>query len=164
MIASHLLGDVLGNALKGVLDSGEKIVDTISSSFVSFNEELCNSLDDNSGCTALVAIFFPDSQDLSLGHLYVANIGDSLGVLISNNKHQLLSKSHTCLTESPQILERGGFVFSSRVNGILSVTRAFGDANLKSFLSAEPTIFYEKIPLSDNSSLRLLLACDGVYS
>ncbi|KGG49954.1 protein phosphatase 2C Ptc1 [Mitosporidium daphniae] len=160
-LASTMLGTLLDQPFKCDSHSPDQISSAISSIFVSFNEELCTSLlDDNSGCTALVAIFCPDQTNDDIGHIYVANLGDSLGILSTNHTYRLLSAPHNCSTESSLVHERGGFVYGSRVNGILAVTRAFGNIHLKPYLSASPSVFHESFSLS-NPPHSLVLACDG---
>ena len=54
-------------------------------------------------------------------------------------------------TERDLVLERGGFVTKSRVNGTLAITRSIGDANLAPVLSREP-----HVRVLDRSELREL--------
>lgn len=55
----------------------------------------------------------------------------------------------------------GGFVGEKdRVNGIVAVSRAFGDIETKKFLICEPYISVTKITEKDKF---IVLACDGVW-
>ena len=108
-IASTTLTTMLEKPFREGAHSPERISSEISAIFVSFNDKLCTSLvGDNSGCTALVAIFCPDTENRNMGHLYVANIGDSLGILSSaHHSYNLLSKPHNCSTEVLIDLSKG---------------------------------------------------------
>lgn len=60
---------------------------------------------------------------------YVANIGDSRAVLSRNDTAVPLSNDHKpgVPTEKNRIEKAGGYVKLGRVNGTLSLSRAFGD-------------------------------------
>ena len=90
-----------------------------------------------------------------------------------------------------RIAKQGGFVHQHRVSGVLAVARAFGDRELKTFVTAEPHVsvtrygaalcrlgsFSRLLPyhtssfsLGENNRLEnmidypfLVLACDGVW-
>ncbi len=61
--------------------------------------------------------------------LITANIGDSRAVLYHNGETKLITQPHN--PEDPAELERivkaGGFVERNRLDGLLSLSRAFGD-------------------------------------
>ena len=76
-----------------------------------------------------------------------------------------LTTDHTLLlaSERARVLEAGGRVENGRVNGIMEVSRSFGDIKLKKYgVSAEPECrIHFKITPGDEF---LLLACDGLWS
>lgn len=120
------------------------------------------------GCTAVVAV--------KLGNeLYVANAGDSRGVLSRGGKAIALSEDHKPAqeTERSRIIAAGGFLSEiggvCRVNGNLNLSRAIGDLKYKSntelpvaeqIITAEPDI--RKVTLQAEDKF-FLLACDGVW-
>jgi serine/threonine protein phosphatase PrpC len=82
------------------------------------------------GCTAVTCLLFGR-------HLIVANLGDSRIVLCTGGKAVRLSEDHKPSNpkELARIQKAGGFVRSvmgiSRLNGDLSLSRAFGDGEYK---------------------------------
>ena len=99
--------------------------------------------------------------------LYVANIGDSKTVLVRKGKDGAssilpLTKDHspTEYGERQRIQKAGGFVRESRVQGVLEVSRAFGDARFKKYVTCVPDV--TKSTLTDNDKY-LIIACDGLW-
>jgi len=100
--------------------------------------------------------------------LYVPNIGDSKTVLVrsSGTKEKPsilpLSKDH-CPTEygeRQRIQKQGGFVRDGRVQGVLEVSRAFGDIRFKKYVTSTPDIM--KCTLTENDRY-IIMACDGLW-
>ncbi|EPS68602.1 hypothetical protein M569_06167 [Genlisea aurea] len=111
------------------------------------------------GSTAVTAILVNRRQ------LWVANIGDSRGVLSRGGQAIQMTIDHEPNTERVSIEDRGGFVSNmpgdvARVNGQLAVSRAFGDKNLKSHLRSDPDIKSAEIDLETDL---LILASDGLW-
>lgn len=95
--------------------------------------------------------------------LYTANVGDSRAVLMGEHGVVRLSKDHkpSDAEEAAGVVERGGFIgHQGRVNGIIFVSRAFGDFDLKPPLSCEPHI--SRVEL-DGSHKMIVLASDGLW-
>jgi len=99
--------------------------------------------------------------------LYAANIGDTKTLLIrrdEGNKPKVinLSKDHspTLYEERQRIQSMGGFVRDGRVQGVLEVSRAIGDARFKKYVISTPEIFKTKLTNDDNY---FLIACDGLW-
>lgn len=112
----------------------------------------------DSGCTAVTALIRKRDDGR---WLYMANCGDSRAILIRNNKATQLSKDHN--PSDPQeakLLEGKTFVVAGKVAGMLGVSRAFGDFQLKDYITVEPHIAKTQI---NNSGLILILACDGLW-
>eukprot|EP01028_Stygiella_incarcerata_P012820 TRINITY_DN80494_c0_g1_i1.p1 TRINITY_DN80494_c0_g1~~TRINITY_DN80494_c0_g1_i1.p1 ORF type:complete len:402 (-),score=96.99 TRINITY_DN80494_c0_g1_i1:410-1615(-) len=123
---------------------------------------LANAKKWTDGSTATFAILTPDDS------LYVSHTGDSRGV-ICNTK-----KGATTITvdhkpdrpdEMHRIQSSGGFVnleFGTwRVNGILAMSRAFGDSMLKLCgVVSDPDLIHRKLSPEDEY---LVLATDGLF-
>ncbi|KAJ0258133.1 PPM-type phosphatase domain-containing protein [Hirschfeldia incana] len=115
----------------------------------------------SSGTTALAALVFGR-------HLVVANAGDCRAVLCRNGEAIEMSQDHRpiYLPERRRVEACGGFVDDGYLNGILSVTRALGDWDMKlprgsrSPLIAEPEI--KQIRLTEDDEF-LIMGCDGIW-
>ncbi|KAL8553532.1 hypothetical protein ACS0TY_002008 [Phlomoides rotata] len=111
------------------------------------------------GSTAVTAIL------INGRHLWVANVGDSRGVLSRRGQAIQMTVDHEPNTERGSIENRGGFVSNmpgdvARVNGQLAVSRAFGDKNLKTHLRCDPDVTNAEI---DSDTDLLILASDGIW-
>lgn len=115
----------------------------------------------SSGTTAITA--------LVLGRcLLVANAGDCRAVLSRKGVAVEMSNDHktSYLPERQRIEELGAFVDDGYLNGLLSVTRALGDWDMKiprgefSALIAEPD--FKQVTLTEDDEF-LIIACDGVW-
>ena len=98
-------------------------------------------------------------------------------VLSCKKKARILTKMHRIdnANERSRIEAAGGIIINHRVNGVLAVTRAFGDSQFKSTLSggrsktviAVPEIFTESIPNSSmdvsGSTEFAIFASDGLW-
>ncbi|PHJ17808.1 protein phosphatase 2c domain-containing protein [Cystoisospora suis] len=104
----------------------------------------------------------------------VANIGDSRALLLhSDGTYTRLSRDHkpNVPSEAARILTAGGFVDYTdtfRVNGVISLARAFGDREMKMNpdLSAEKQLLVavpEVRSFYARTSDVLLVACDGLF-
>lgn len=120
--------------------------------------------DEVSGCTACVGLVTEDK-------LYIANAGDSRGVLGIKGRAKPLSVDHKPQNEGEKarIQAAGGFVDFGRVNGNLALSRAIGDFEFKKgadlapeqqIVTAYPDVMVHE--LSDDDEF-LVLACDGIW-
>ena len=77
--------------------------------------------EDRSGSTAICALICPDV-------IYLANCGDSRGLVISNETVAVATTDHKPINpaEKERIQNAGGSVMIQRVNGSLAVSRALG--------------------------------------
>jgi serine/threonine protein phosphatase PrpC len=124
----------------------------------------------NDGSTA-ITVFLRQRK------LYVANVGDSRAVLCcsSNSSNSSTGSSSRAVDlsfdhkpnkpeERRRIQELGGRVVYSfgvpRVNGILAVSRAFGDRNMRGAINAEPELTLHNLERGDDF---LVLATDGLW-
>eukprot|EP00002_Diphylleia_rotans_P003850 TRINITY_DN12732_c0_g1_i1.p1 TRINITY_DN12732_c0_g1~~TRINITY_DN12732_c0_g1_i1.p1 ORF type:complete len:825 (+),score=126.80 TRINITY_DN12732_c0_g1_i1:71-2545(+) len=92
-----------------------------------------------------------------------ANAGDSRAILIRSGKAIRLSHDHkpTVPEEEERIRSLGGYVSDTgRINGLLAVSRGFGDCNLEPYVTSEPYIKEVKRDVSDEW---LVLASDGLW-
>ncbi|KAF0932040.1 hypothetical protein E2562_007845 [Oryza meyeriana var. granulata] len=110
------------------------------------------------GSTAVTAILIGN-------HLYVANVGDSRAVALKAGKAVPLSEDHkpNRKDEQKRIKDAGGIVVLDdtwRVDGLLAMSRAFGNRALKRYVKAEPDI-QEKVV--DEGLEYLVLATDGLW-
>ncbi|EPY27917.1 protein phosphatase [Strigomonas culicis] len=103
-------------------------------------------------------------------HLYCANTGDSRSVLCRGGVAIALSEDHkpTKDDEMERIIKAGGFVQMGRVNGILSLSRAFGDYAFKDMnlkpeqmaITVMPQVLHvELVPMDEF----VIIACDGIW-
>mmetsp|Transcript_13274 Transcript_13274/g.21656 ORF Transcript_13274/g.21656 Transcript_13274/m.21656 type:complete len:421 (-) Transcript_13274:1592-2854(-) len=119
----------------------------------------------DAGCTAIVALTKGNS-------LYVANAGDSRGVMCRKGLSVALSTDHkpTNETELTRIQQAGGYVNEvGRVNGNLNLSRSIGDLKYKvdsklppekQIITAQPDVEIFTLTPEDEY---FVLACDGVF-
>ena len=94
--------------------------------------------------------------------LYTANVGDARAILCRNGKALRLSYDHkgSDENEGKRIASAGGLVLNNRVNGVLAVTRALGDAYLKDLVTGHP--YTTETVIQPDADEFVILACDGV--
>lgn len=136
--------------------------------------EYASSLSKHDGSTAVLAVVEREPSTACPYALWVASTGDSRALVVrKSGKVKQLTRDHSPSEpdERKRVEDDGGFVkfvtnpfFSSgegtlRVNGVLAMTRAFGNYSMKPFVTAEPEVFKRKIRKDD---LYLCLATDGL--
>lgn len=94
--------------------------------------------------------------------LYTANVGDARIILCRNGKALRLSYDHkgSDENEGKRIAGAGGLILNNRVNGVLAVTRALGDAYMKDLVTGHP--YTTETVIQPDLDEFLILACDGV--
>ena len=94
--------------------------------------------------------------------LYTANVGDARIVLCRNGKALRLSYDHKGSDENEgrRITGAGGLILNNRVNGVLAVTRALGDAYMKDLVTGHP--YTTETVIQPDVDEFMILACDGV--
>jgi protein phosphatase PTC1 len=115
------------------------------------------------GCTVIVAFYRNELRDgVMVPALYTGNVGDARAVLFRDGRAIRLSYDHkgSDLMEQQRVKDAGGFIMNERVNGMLAVTRALGDAEMKDFIAGRP--YTTETVLGDKDSM-LILACDGLW-
>lgn len=97
--------------------------------------------------------------------LYIANVGDCRAVLCTANGLAVdITKDHKAsnLEEKVRIEESGGYVHNGRLDGILAISRGFGDLAHKQdgHLIVTPDVYEHPVTEDDEF---LLLASDGLF-
>ncbi|KAI9676627.1 MAG: Protein phosphatase 2C 1 [Trizodia sp. TS-e1964] len=95
--------------------------------------------------------------------LYTANVGDARIVLCRNGKALRLSYDHkgSDENEGKRVANAGGLILNNRVNGVLAVTRALGDAYMKDLVTGHP--YTTETVIQPEIDEFLILACDGLW-
>jgi len=95
--------------------------------------------------------------------LYTANVGDARIILCRNGKALRLSYDHKGgdENEGKRIAGAGGLILNNRVNGVLAVTRALGDAYMKDLVTGHP--YTTETVIQPDIDEFLILACDGLW-
>jgi len=94
--------------------------------------------------------------------LYTANVGDARIILCRNGKALRLSYDHKGSddNEGKRVANAGGLILNNRVNGVLAVTRALGDAYMKDLVTGHP--YTTETVIQPDIDEFMILACDGV--
>lgn len=84
--------------------------------------------EDNSGSTGVIAVYDGRKKVLT-----VAGVGDSLCVLSRNGRAVGMNTMHRLdnASERERVKHAGGTIINNRVNGVLAVSRSFGDTPFK---------------------------------
>ncbi|EAY20118.1 protein phosphatase 2C, putative [Trichomonas vaginalis G3] len=148
----------LAKELHGVLKQNYSpdipIETVITKSFQTINEKMIADFP-NTGSTASIALIIGDK-------ITIANVGDTRILLLdTNNKVTRLSVDHNISNkaEVDLVIQRGGTIMNDRVNGVVSLTRSFGDGLQASSISCEPNI----VTIDRHDNEKLIIACDGVF-
>ncbi|XP_054778778.1 probable protein phosphatase 2C 39 isoform X1 [Prosopis cineraria] len=124
------------------------------------DEEILEKIaDSRGGSTAVVAILINGVR------LLVANVGDSRAILCRNGSAKQITVDHEPQREKDLVESRGGFVTKApgcvpRVDGVLAMSRAFGDGRLKEHITAEPDVMVQNI--TEDTEF-IILASDGLW-
>lgn len=153
-----------GHLFENLVNHPEFITNTkmaIRETFLKTDRDLMESEKDSArddGSTASVAILLGN-------HLYVANVGDSRTIMLRAGQAVPLSDDHkpNRSDERKRIESSGGSIVMAgtwRVEGILAMSRAFGNRLLKEYVIAEPEIQDMEI---NEEVLLLVLGSDGLW-
>ncbi|KAF5005304.1 hypothetical protein FDECE_8240 [Fusarium decemcellulare] len=95
--------------------------------------------------------------------LYTANVGDARIILCRGGKALRLSYDHkgSDEVEGKRIAAAGGLILNNRVNGVLAVTRALGDAYMKKLVTGHP--YTTETVIQADSDEFIIIACDGIW-
>eukprot|EP01116_Phalansterium_solitarium_P012087 TRINITY_DN2806_c0_g1_i2.p1 TRINITY_DN2806_c0_g1~~TRINITY_DN2806_c0_g1_i2.p1 ORF type:complete len:356 (+),score=78.76 TRINITY_DN2806_c0_g1_i2:55-1122(+) len=151
-VAQHLHEDLAERLLEG----GE-VLDNMQKAYAAIDSEVLNDTSmSKAGCTAVSVLLMEEDGER---YLFVANVGDARAVLNHRGAASRLTFDHKA--SSPSERERlGQVVFHDKVAGVLAVSRAFGNKELKKYVIAEPYLNSTGLGPDDT---HLILACDGVW-
>jgi serine/threonine protein phosphatase PrpC len=125
------------------------------------DEKIKNENYNNIGSTGCIVYI---TEENNKKYLYCVNLGDTRCVLLKDNNDYLrLSYDDRASdeAENKRIIDEGGMVFSGRVFGILMLSRAFGDWELKEYgVSNVPHVYKMEIT---NDCKNLIIASDGIW-
>nr|CAD1828663.1 unnamed protein product [Ananas comosus var. bracteatus] len=143
----------------------ESVENSVRRAFLLADRALADdgNISSSTGTTALTALVFGRL-------LLVANAGDCRAVLCRKGVAVEMSQDHRPIYagERQRVIESGGFIDDGYLNGILSVTRALGDWDMKkppssgspSPLIAEPE--FRQAELTEDDEF-LIIGCDGIW-
>ena len=113
------------------------------------------------GSTCLVVLSDPSSNKM-----WVANAGDSRGIMNKHNRHVVLARDHkpNLPSEKERIEESGGFIKHIgvwRVQGDLAVSRAIGDKRYRPYVICDPEV--KCVEVKKDLNKFVVLATDGLW-
>ncbi|XP_028785784.1 probable protein phosphatase 2C 39 [Neltuma alba] len=158
-VAKYLQGHLFERILSEP-DFWKNPVRVLKRSCKAMDEEILEKIaDSRGGSTAVVGILVNGVK------LLVANVGDSRAILCRNGVAKQITEDHEPLREKDLVESKGGFVSKApgrvpRVDGVLAMSRAFGDGRLKEHITAEPDVMVQNI--TEDTEF-VILASDGLW-
>jgi len=153
----HLLKNIVSE-----IESGKAQQESLTKSFIKTDEDFLATKVDTSGTTACTVLI-----EHSTKKFWCANAGDSRALLFrANTVVKALSRDHKAdrPDEVDRIKKAGGFIIQKRVMGELGISRAIGDADLKTknhkLVIPDPEFINDSILKDD---VFMVIACDGLY-
>jgi len=149
------------------LQSFDNIDQALHDSVIKLDETILKNEDSKqAGAVAVIALI-----DMKENKLWVANVGDSRCIIISQNGHdefieESLSKDHRPASNELQRIKRAGGFVNNRgyVMNVLAITRCIGDGDVKKInpnvIINTPDIQHRS--LNENDKF-LILGCDGLW-
>ena len=113
---------------------------------------------ENCGSTGTIVV-------LDNNFIYCANVGDSKCFYINNKNNAFqLTEDHNCSNqkEREELKKKGIMIFQNRVFGSLSLTRTFGDTELKKD-GIECNPYIKKILIDKEEVKYIIIASDGIW-
>jgi len=171
MFIKTFLAVELGNAFNAEEGSREeklpdkKLKKAIEATFLRLDSRIATELTGCfDGCTAVVLLMNAET-------CICLNLGDSMAYLCRHTDEQeiqaipLQMRQHKCwmMKEKERILRAGGAVENGRINGVLEVSRAFGDITLKKY-GVLCTPEYMKFKIEREKDQFMLVGCDGFWN
>ncbi|CDR97867.1 protein phosphatase 2C, putative [Babesia bigemina] len=166
----HLLKEVanqLVQHLRNSKDNGSKFSELLLKKSVNaacsrLDSRIANELPNcTDGCTALLVF-------VGRNRVFVMNLGDSSAYMcrrLQGAVHAIpLNEVHKAWSqkEKERVLHYGGTVEGGRINGVLEVSRSFGDLSLKRF-GVKCTGSLRRAALDMNADEFILVGCDGFW-
>lgn len=142
--------------------------DAFIRAFATTDRNMQTSGINTSGCTACCCLL--QEEKASSRAIYTAHLGDARAVICRGGLAvRLTSMSDHKATdpaEARRVIESGGSIFNERVNGMLAISRAFGDHQLKA--PALPNDVVSNVPDITSTELTeqdmfVIVACDGLW-
>lgn len=156
-VQEHLHENLLLEMSKGV-----SIAEAFRAAYLNTDKELAVKDPGKAGCTAVSALFVRKDDNTRM--LYIANVGDSHAFLLREGKSIRLTYEHKPSdpkeAERLKAIEGGIWISNNKVAGMLAVSRAFGNKELKNWVPADPSV--NEILLTSEDRF-LVLACDGLW-
>mmetsp|Transcript_30556 Transcript_30556/g.58856 ORF Transcript_30556/g.58856 Transcript_30556/m.58856 type:complete len:299 (+) Transcript_30556:504-1400(+) len=166
----NLMSELQLNPTGGAAGAGGP--QALDTAFLTTDSQMKLCVPQNCGTTAVAALLARKEGDVSGDRvLHVANCGDARAVLC---KDMLAAEGPETIRlsvdhkpgdpeERTRIEEAGGAVINQRVLGVLAVSRALGDHELKNLVTGKPHIVTTELPGGTAACPLLLLCCDGVF-
>lgn len=155
------------NLLAEIQKAPSNVPDAFIRAFNTTDRNMQASGINTSGCTACCCLL---QEEKASRAIYTAHLGDARAVICRGGLAvRLTSMSDhkaTDPTETKRVIEAGGTIFNERVNGMLAISRAFGDHQLKA--PALPNDVVSNIPDITSTELTdqdmfVIVACDGLW-
>lgn len=155
------------NLLSELQKSSRSVPDCFITAFNTTDRNMQASGINTSGCTACCCLL---QEEKASRAIYTAHLGDARAVICRGGLAvRLTSMSDhkaTDPTEAKRVIEAGGTIFNERVNGMLAISRAFGDHQLKA--PALPNDVVSNVPDITSTELTdqdmfVIVACDGLW-
>jgi serine/threonine protein phosphatase PrpC len=107
-------------------DDNQLVAHTIRQTFVDFDMKLRINNEYGTTCTAVI---IDDTRSI----IYQINLGDSRSIIFNTDTIISVTEDHdpTIKSEKSRIEAAGGVVYGGRIDGILMISRAFGDFDFK---------------------------------
>jgi serine/threonine protein phosphatase PrpC len=146
----------------------QAISDAITRSYCQVDNAIWASGIQQSGCTAVSCLLTETSPGCRT--IFTAHLGDARAVICRSAEAVRLTSASdhkaTDPVEMKRVLEMGGTVYNDRVNGMLAISRALGDHQLKrpglpnDVVSNMPDITSTELTDGD---MFVIIACDGLW-
>jgi serine/threonine protein phosphatase PrpC len=155
------------NLLQELQKAPNNVPDAFIKAFNTTDRNMQASGINTSGCTACCCLL---QEENAFRAIYTAHLGDARAVICRGGLAvRLTSMSDhkaTDPTEAKRVIEAGGTIFNERVNGMLAISRAFGDHQLKA--PALPNDVVSNVPDITSTELTdqdmfVIVACDGLW-
>jgi len=155
------------NLARAVEENPTNVPDAFTKAFNVTDRNMQASGINSSGCTACSCLLRAEGDSRII---YTAHLGDARAVICRGGLAvRLTSMSDHKATdpvEAKRVIENGGTIFNERVNGMLAISRAFGDHQLKA--PTLPKDVVSNVPDISSTDLTdkdmfVIVACDGLW-
>jgi ribA/ribD-fused uncharacterized protein len=134
----------------------EKPGESIEKAFLDFNELLCKKLENSKSTGSTAVVFIKHGNEL-----YCANVGDSEAILVNESARYVeITTPHKPDYEIDRIKATGAEVFLGRINGMIAISRSFGDERYEGAVIAKPAVWKATL---QGENRHVILASDGLW-